>query len=64
MGISYNITDGGEGTNGYKHTNEYKERMINFQLGKSKSPISIQRQKETKALYPYHHTDDAKRRIS
>lgn len=64
VGISYNITDGGEGTNGYKHTNEYKERMRNFQLGKSKSPISIQRQKETKALYPYHHTDDAKRRIS
>lgn len=35
-----------------------------LQLGKSKSKLSIQRQKETKAKYPYHHTEEAKRKIS
>lgn len=64
VGLSYNITNGGEGTNGYKHTDEYKERMRNLQLGRPKNPLSIQKQKETKLLYPYHHTDDAKKRIS
>ena len=64
IGLSYNITNGGEGTNGYKHTDEYKERMKILQLGKPKNPLSIQKQKETKTLYPYHHTDDAKRKIA
>ena len=64
IGLSYNITDGGEGTNGYKHTDEYKERMRLLQLHKPKSSLAVQRQKETKAMYPYHHTDDAKRKIS
>ena len=64
IGLSYNITNGGEGTNGYKHTDEYKRRMRNLQLGRPKSPLSVQRQKETKALYPYHHTDEAKKKIS
>lgn len=64
VGLSYNVTNGGEGTNGYKHTNEYKEKMRMLQLGKPKSRLSIQRQKETKAKYPYHHTEEAKRKIS
>lgn len=38
--------------------------MRNLQLGRPKSPLSVQRQKETKALYPYHHTNEAKRKIS
>lgn len=41
IGLSYNITNGGEGTNGYKHTDEYKERMRILQLGKPKNPLSI-----------------------
>lgn len=60
IGLSYNITNGGEGTDGYKHTDEYKERMRILQSGKPKNPLSVQKQKETKTLYPYHHTDDAK----
>ena len=50
--------------NGYKHTDEYKERMRILQLGKPKNPLSVQKQKETKTLYSYHHTDDAKRKIA
>lgn len=26
IGISYNVTDGGEGTNGYKHSDKWKEQ--------------------------------------
>lgn len=25
LGISYNLTNGGDGTNGYHHTDEYKQ---------------------------------------
>lgn len=64
IGMSYNLTNGGDGICGYVHSPEYKERMRQLQLGKPKSVITINRQKETKKKNPYHHTIEAKRKIS
>lgn len=61
---SYNITDGGEGTTGYKHTEECKYKMRLLQLGKAKSKESIEKAKETRRLHPLRHTEEAKRRIA
>lgn len=61
---SYNVTDGGEGLHGYHHTDEYKEFMRQLQLGKSKSKESILKRKKTIQQNPYHHTEEAKRKIS
>lgn len=64
INMSYNISDGGDGICGYKHSEEYKERMRLLQLGKPKSKETVLKQLETKRANPYHHTDDARRRIA
>ena len=64
IGKSYNITDGGEGTVGYKHTDSYKERMRLLQLGKPKSKESINKRKEALSKSPYKCSEETKRKIS
>lgn len=64
IGKSYNITNGGEGTLGYKHTDSYKEKMRLLQLGKPKSKESISRRKETLSKFPYRCSEETKRKIS
>ena len=64
IGKSYNITNGGEGTVGYKHTDSYKEGMRLLQLGKPKSKESIDKRKETFSKFPYKCSEETKRKIS
>lgn len=64
IGISYNVTDGGEGTNGYKHSDEWKKQCSEWMKNRIISKETIQRRKETMQKHPYHPTEDAKRRIS
>ena len=42
-GISYNITNGGEGISGFHHSDEAKEKMRNAKLGKKWSTEHIQK---------------------
>lgn len=64
INMSYNVSNGGDGICGYKHSDDYKKRMRLLQLGKPKSKETIAKQLETKRANPYHHTEDAKRRIA
>jgi len=43
----YNVTDGGEGSSGYKHSDEAKKAISNAALG-NKRPLGIKRSEETK----------------
>lgn len=61
---SYNVTNGGDGLQGYRHTVEYKNHMRQLQLGKPKSKESVLKRLQTMKQYPYHPTDETKRRIS
>lgn len=38
----YNLTDGGEGTSGYKHLPESKRKMSLSRLGKQRGPLSVE----------------------
>lgn len=64
QGLSYNVTDGGDGAHGYKHSEEWKKQCSEWMKNRVISKETIQRWKETMLLHPYHPTEDAKRRIS
>lgn len=73
----YNCTSGGEGTNGYKHTEEYKRKMSerfsganNHMYGKHMSKESIEKRRlsinfkgKNNPMYGKHHTEETKRKI-
>lgn len=46
LGISYNITDGGEGWEGCKHTPETIEKLRKIKLGKKQNPLVAKRRIE------------------
>ena len=48
----YNITDGGEGVRGYRHTEEWKQEMSKAKSG------------ENNHMYGKHHTEESRRKIS
>ena len=52
----YNMTDGGEGTHGYKHTEESKCKMSELKKEKYKG--------ENNPLYGKHHSEETKEKIS
>jgi group I intron endonuclease len=64
-----NLTDGGDGTVGYRHSTETRVRCGASNVGRllsdeTKSKISDALQKENHPLWGKHHTDAAKLKIS
>lgn len=62
FGKGYNATGGGDGICFYKHSNKTKEKLSQLQKEKWKDPEL--RQIMATAALGYHHTEDAKNRIS
>ncbi len=73
-GILNNRTDGGEGTSGYKHTDEAKEKIGAATRGKPPRHIVVHTEEHKKYLSDlfkgregntkgYHHTEEAKEKI-
>lgn len=46
----YNMTKGGDGTRGYKHTQEYKEKMSELYKGRTYSPETIEKMRQAKQI--------------
>jgi len=68
-GILCNLTDGGEGVPGYKHTEDAKKKMSEVQTGKKlsedhKEKISKSGSGENHYFYGKEHTKETKRKIS
>ena len=58
----YNITKGGEGTNGYKHSEETKKKIS--EAGKGKTISEEQRKKLSEAMKGKTHTEEARKKMS
>lgn len=69
----YNLTLGGDGFFGMERSEKTKEKISNslkgkytkeksYWYGKHLSPETIEKQKETKRLHPYHHTEEWKKK--
>lgn len=63
LGLCYNDTNGGEGTAGYKHTEEWKKQASIRMKGRVHTPEMIQKRRETMLLHPYHPSEETKRKI-
>ena len=68
-GVLRNLTDGGEGVQGHRHTKESKEKMSRASAGRrlteeSKKKISEAHRGENHYLYGKKHTEDSKKRMS
>ena len=68
-GILRNMTDGGEGTSGYCHTESTKRLLASQQLGKPKSKSAIlkrqqTRKKNNKQIGGWTHTEEYKQHMS
>jgi hypothetical protein len=64
-GILRNLTDGGDGTSGFVHSEEQRRRMIERQLGKKLKPHSEQSKQQTRnALLGRKHTEERRRNQS
>ena len=61
-GNGYNMTYGGEGTNGYVHTEEVKQRMSEAQIAYFENPEARQRASEARIAY-FENNPDAKRKM-
>lgn len=53
----YNITDGGEGVRGYKHTEEWKQKMSKARSGKNNPNYGKHLSEETKQKISMNHAD-------
>ena len=55
LGTLTNLTDGGEGTTGIKHTQEYKDNQSKKRLGIKRDPISVEKTAKArrKKIYQY-----------
>ena len=65
----YNLTDGGNSTNGYTHTEETKRKMSEALKGKNnpnygKHLSEEHKRKLSEALRGKHHTEEARRKMS
>ena len=61
-GNGYNMTYGGEGTNGYVHTEEVKQRMSEAQIAYFENPEARQRASEAQIAYYENNPDAGKER--
>ena len=67
--VGYNLTDGGDGALGFKHSEESKEKMRQAHLGKkvseeTKQKISNASKGEKNHFYNKHHSEENKIKIS
>ena len=58
----YNLTFGGDGVIGYKHSHEHRERMSNLFKGRKSSEITLM--KMSKSHSGYKHSEEAKNKMS
>lgn len=67
--VGYNMTHGGEGTSGYRHSDDTRRRMSLSRVGKTHSEntkklLSVQRQGELNVNYQKIYSDIERRKIS
>lgn len=60
--IGYNITAGGEGSIGYKHTDAAKQKMHDAKIGKHLTPEWIEHREASRA--GFKHSEETKQKIS
>lgn len=60
QGLSYNITNGGEGISGFHHSDEAKEKMKNAKLGRKQSSEHIQKAANSRKKPIIQYTLDGK----
>jgi len=60
--FGYNMTDGGDGSWGYRHTEEWKAELSRRQKGRKMPPEAIERRRQ--ALIGYVHSPEARANMS
>lgn len=65
----FNFTDGGEGTTGYRHTEEDRQKMSEAKSGthhseKTRQKMSEERSGKNNPMYNRHHTEESRQKIS
>lgn len=68
-GLSYNATNGGEGTFGYKHTDEVRTRLSEMKMGhkasiETKIKLSAAHKGRVSPMKGKHHSEQTRQRIS
>lgn len=64
MGLSLNITDGGDGTVGYAHSEDWKDKCREWMKNRPRTQQEVDRRRETMKKNPYHPSEETKKKIA